>query len=79
MARKTIEIETVKQKVNNFLSESKDEMKGGRVALCVFVETILHETENYKGFSYIEGRGIIRDTTGNNNHQYPDDTRRYYY
>lgn len=82
---KTVRISILLTKVNKMLQESTcnpDVRKG----MCVILETILHETNNYNGFYYLEqnevpmthGAGIIRDKTGNNNHQFPDDTRRKY-
>lgn len=51
--RKTIEVEFIKEKVNKFLRESKDEQIKEREAQASLLNSILFETGNYKGFSYI--------------------------
>ncbi len=54
MARKTIDVETVKGSVNIFLATpdiSQDRKHGAASTL----ELILHETGNYHGFQYLEG------------------------
>ena len=50
--RKTIEIEALKERVNNLLklkSLSADERKG----LCHLLEWALFETTNYRGFNWV--------------------------
>ena len=51
MARKTIPVNDVRKKVNDYLAQ-KASTKGQQTVLCIFLETILFETENYKGFGY---------------------------
>ena len=53
MKRKTIEVEIIKEKVNKFLRESKDEQIAQREAQASLLDSILFETGNYKGFAFI--------------------------
>lgn len=51
--RKTIEIEVIKSRINNALkgiNMSNDE----KMALATFLERILHDTGNYKGFILLD-------------------------
>ena len=83
--RKTIQVKTMLDTVNLKLKTgtcNPDVRKG----MCCIIEDILHMTDNYNGFYYLEQHevpmthraGIIRDKTGENDHQFPDDTRRQY-
>jgi len=53
MARKTIKVEMVKTMANNFLAH-KDTNIDERRAIVSFIESVLMESGNYKGFSYLE-------------------------
>ena len=60
MARKTIDIETLKQHINNRLSDTvfdgrRPNIVGSdfRKGLMNTLEMVLHETGNYKGFRYL--------------------------
>lgn len=83
--RKTIEIERIKEMVNNRNIHSKCDKKV-REGWNSFLESILHETGNYSGFHYLReyelengvDPGIIFDPI-NHNHEYPDDSRRIYF
>lgn len=55
MARKTIDVEYVKKFVNDFLLNSADEQTVKRLAYCTILEELLHQTGNYKGFTYLTG------------------------
>lgn len=93
MNRKTFEVDTFKSWVNSQLAEN-DHMdtnnlycgKSHRLGLIAALENLLHETGNYRGFNYLEQRGvpsgqkagIIHDPTGGHDHEFPDDTRRVY-
>jgi len=52
-ARKTIEIEQVKEQANSFFFNSRNELAESRKVLQSFVSQILMKTGNYKGFQYI--------------------------
>jgi hypothetical protein len=90
MKRKTIEVQQIKDYVNERLAKSVDNeyvSPAWRFGLCTMLEMILHETGNYKGYNNLykhqvpEGQkpGIIFDDSPAANHQYPDDSRRIYY
>lgn len=52
MARKTIEIEALKAKINSRLA-SKELSQETKKELSNFLSYMLHETGNYRGFNYI--------------------------
>lgn len=64
-ARKTVDVSFVREKVNSYLrytdrfaiegtaDKTAVEWKGIRYGQCALLETILHETGNYKGFGYV--------------------------
>ena len=69
VARKTIEVGTLLHRLNYFLANDRgsgDE----REIMMAFVEGILHDTGNYRGYRYIKGPDGEVDGLG---------TRRYYY
>ena len=71
MARKTVEVGKVLRMANTFLAArhtSADE----RETMCHFMEAILFETGNYKGFRYLEGSDYPEESDGLG-------SRRYYY
>lgn len=80
--RKTIEIEAVKLSINGMLARSADDHAQGRVALAVFLEHLLMDTGNYKGFRHPghPGPHTYRDdgTWLDANGVPIDDTRRIY-
>jgi hypothetical protein len=86
MKRKTIEIENLKQKANWLLKYSERMGPEWRRGVATLLECALSETGNYKGYNNLnesqvpagEKPGIIFDDV-NGNHQYPDDSRRFYY
>jgi hypothetical protein len=73
--RKTIEVATVKTLANQYFSESRDEERDGRCMLFTFVESLLFKTGQYKGFGYINGKGVIHNANGEGKHEFPDDSR----
>lgn len=78
--RKTIEVERVRELANKFLELSADIQSHERIGVAGMIENVLHETGNYKGFGYIQGKGIIHDPVpGGVNHVFVDETRRTYY
>lgn len=54
-ARKTIEVEMIKKWANDSLSRT-DEFADSKfkAGICSAIEKILHETNNYKGFGFLE-------------------------
>lgn len=72
--RKTFEVEGLKKRVNNLLAApdtTPDERRGAYSVL----ESVLMETDNYKGFGYLlsetNGEGRLKEDY--------DDTRRRYF
>ena len=75
MARKTIEVETLKNIVNEVLATSTDEYgatRGYRQGMMNLLEEVLHDTGNYKGYRNLmlkdvpagEKPGIMVNETG---------------
>lgn len=50
---KTIEIAAIRDKANKVFRDSGDEFKTGRASIKLFVDDILMQTGNYKGFRYL--------------------------
>jgi hypothetical protein len=86
MARKTIDIKTLKASVNAALSNAdhQDEWMGVacarvyRQGVAAVLETALHETGNYNGFQFTDPRAE-RDDEGYLIDGTYDPTRRNYY
>lgn len=57
MARKTIEVETVRELVNRFIAKSAEGglSEDGRQILATLIEAVLMQTGNYHGFRYLDG------------------------
>ena len=63
-ARKTVEVGTLLRRVNFFLA-SENSTADEREVMCTFIEGVLHDTGNYRGYRYldtdqIEGNGSRR-------------------
>lgn len=52
MSRKTIKVEDLKNQVNQMLKTS-DDNKEYRHGLMTVLESVLHATDNYRGFRYL--------------------------
>jgi hypothetical protein len=74
MARKTYEIASLRNKVNSMIAHSHANAcpKDGRIALFVLLESVLHDTGNYKGFQYLDGHEAVRRG------EYDDTARKYH-
>ena len=64
LARKTVEVGTLLHRVNYFLA-SENSTPEEREVMCTFVEGVLFDTGNYRGYRYldtaeIEGNGSRR-------------------
>tara|TARA_B100000768_G_scaffold157529_1_gene155635 strand:+ start:786 stop:995 length:210 start_codon:yes stop_codon:yes gene_type:complete len=57
-SRKTIDVKTVKTMANHFLA-AKNTNDDERQAIASFIESILMESGNYKGFSYLETDEVL--------------------
>lgn len=84
--RKTLAVKTIVEKGNHFLRVHNQvgvEGRAARKAVASFLETILHDTDNYRGFRYLNANemenglpcGIIFDDSPEHKHTYPDDSR----
>jgi len=60
--RKTFRVEDLKSKINSALEKSDDDYVQGRLSMCQVLTDILLETNNYNGFSYLEGTGYDYET-----------------
>ena len=63
-ARKTVEVGTLLHRVNYFLASDRS-TADEREVMCTFIEGVLHDTGNYRGYRYldtdqIEGNGSRR-------------------
>ena len=58
--RKTIEVQTIKDKANEYFKNSFDTPQE-RQAVILFLEDILRETGNYNGFQYLESREVPKN------------------
>lgn len=75
MARKTIEVEAIRDRVNTMLEvQSTPE---ARRAVAVLLESVLMATGNYHGFKYLASEW--QDGAAFRLRENYDDTRRYYY
>ena len=90
MARKTIDIDDVKDPVNTFLLHSSDELTAERRIMATMLGNILHGTGQYNGFNYLTPdmmKKSMNGTTIGVDHDKPedkrfdgtDDTRVFYY
>ena len=51
--RKTITVESIKNRINSILLNSSDSDRSARNTMILFIENVLMETGNYKGFRYL--------------------------
>lgn len=81
MPRKTLKLADLVEKANQFLRESPEAERAGRIMLKTFVEGFMHDADNYNGFRYlgpdevVGAPGIIFDESPARAHVYPDDSR----
>ena len=80
--RRTVEIEKLKRMANEYFVHSGDDYREARRAIQSFVEAILHDTDNYRGFMYLTAEqskpghsiGLAYDLEAHKN-IFPDDSR----
>jgi len=53
MSKKTISVAWLLEKANHMLEKSNPEMIQGRESMAVFISSVLSESDNYKGFCYL--------------------------
>lgn len=89
MARKTVDVKFVLDRVNHMLSmEAAHVLKPGmtaeqgfRVGVAHLLEAVLHETDNYAGYNLLGSEYLPADeqTADNVIRADADDTKRHYY
>lgn len=62
--RKTIKVNRVKELVNSYLLNSRDDNKDLRFGNAILLEQVLMETGNYNGFGYLNARDMKRSELG---------------
>ena len=82
MARKTIDLETIKVEANNYFKFSNNDLRAERLVLRSFVSGLLSKAGAYKGFRYLTETDMLGsnlthgiDVSETGNHTYPDDSR----
>ena len=78
MARKTVNVTDVLDRVNKALKDSAPEYVQGRQALASLLEDLLMSTGNYHGFAHLATEFVEGKQERGYRPEY-DDTRRYYY
>ncbi len=73
MGNKTVKVADLLERANRMLA-APGSTREGRVAVSVFIESILHETRNYAGFRYLD-----MDMGADGQWTWGDDTRREYF
>jgi hypothetical protein len=84
--RKTIDVAVLIEECNRLCRESTCSPEH-RLGVCSFLEWVMMRQNVYVGFGYLsqsevpkgELPGIIRDESPEHNHQFPDESRRFYY
>lgn len=75
MARKTIKITELVEGINNVLKDAGIREEHKR-SLCIFLESLLHDTGNYKGFRYILTSPYLEN--GEENPSHKEHSREYF-
>ncbi len=87
MKRKTVDVGFMKQYINEQLKDSTCS-RDIRLGYCAILETILHSTGNYRGYTHLfeeevphgQKPGVILgDSSKGENNLFPDDSRRRYF
>lgn len=74
--RKTMTVERLVQKANAMLAASNPERVAERNGVIGFIESVLNETGNYRGFSYL--RSQWNEDESGLREDYDDTRRRYF-
>lgn len=64
MARKTADISRIVEMANNVMLNTADSEKAGRAAVQTFVECVLMEAGQYRGFRYLTPRDMLLSEQG---------------
>ena len=81
MARKTIDVATVRDMANQIMRDSIDPLDREREAVFHFASRLLMEADQYKGYGWTRGNGFTSAQNENGNYspvpvEGRDDTRR---
>ena len=68
IARKTVEVGTLLRRVNFFLASDRSTAEE-REVMCTFIEGVLFDTGNYRGYRYLDTSEI--EGNGSRRHYYP--------
>lgn len=82
MARKNVNVRDLVLKANNYFAADYG-TRDGRKMLQEFVESVLHDTDNYRGFNYLNEYSVPRGQLpgvifGQDGNTFPDDSRIYF-
>lgn len=88
-ARKTINVAQLVEMGNQFMLNSADSLRGERLGVAHFVESVLHRSNAYAGFGYLTDDDMKRSFSGKTcgvihrymddlPNEFPDDSRRRY-
>ena len=61
--RKTIDIDYLRSKANDALA-NKDNSREYKTAVCDMIQSVLHKTDNYRGFMFIDNEDKEFDSYG---------------
>jgi hypothetical protein len=61
IVKKSIKVEDILHSLNWQLANQHEHHNGGRAAMMMLVEDILHTTGNYRGFRYLEQHEVPND------------------
>jgi hypothetical protein len=61
--KKSVKVIDMLTRANNMLMQSITQDR--KEAICIFVESFLHETGNYRGFCYLDSAEVTGKGTGN--------------
>ena len=64
MSRKTIDIQTIKEMVNDFLLNSPDDDKPSRETMIMFFENVCKKTMNEPDFYYLSKEAMRKSESG---------------
>ena len=76
--RKTVEVGTLLYRVNYFLKNDRS-TADEREVMCTFIEGVLHDTGNYRGFKFLDVEHVTDDDGLIVDSIIPDETARRYY
>jgi hypothetical protein len=64
MARKTFEVQALKERINKMILNGADDAKSERAAIGIVLEEVLMATKNYSGFQYLDTQMMKESKNG---------------